>query len=409
MSDAHRPPHFNALATATLALAILVASLASSIPSVALPTLAETFASSFSGVQLIVIAYLGTLTVSVMVVGRLGDKLGLKPMLVAGYVLFIAATVLCATASSLWLLIAARAIQGVGAAFLLTLAMALMRHAAGDGKVGRAMGLLGTTGALGTALGPSVGGALIPLAGWPAIFWIQIPLLLGGLALTVVAVESPPRRVAPYTPRSWQAIREARLGSSMLANMLVSAVMMTTLIVGPFYLGLALKLDAMQVGLTMTAGPVVSILTGLPSGRLVDAVGSRSVLLAGLVLLLSGMLLMAFLPNMVGVAGYLLAVIVFTPGYQLFQAANTTAVLADAPSDHRGLISGALNFSRNVGLMGGAWLLGSLFATVVGTETLADASARDVASGLQWTFLVAGAAMFCAIGVSLPRIGARRR
>lgn len=153
--------------TATLALSMGMASLGTSIANIALPALATAFAAPFPQVQAVVVAYLATLTVSVVIAGRLGDHYGLKPMLVVGLSLFLAASLLCAVAPTLWMLIGARAIQGIGAAFLMTLSMALMRQIASEARVGRAMGLLGTVSALGTALGPSLGGLLIPAVGWP--------------------------------------------------------------------------------------------------------------------------------------------------------------------------------------------------------------------------------------------------
>ena len=136
--------------TAVLALSMLLASLGTSIANIALPALAGAFAAPFHAVQWVVVAYLAALTVSVVAVGRLGDRYGLRRMHLAGLALFAAASLLCGLAPSLWLLIAARALQGVAAAFLMTLSMALMRETAGDARLGRAMGLLGTVSALGT-------------------------------------------------------------------------------------------------------------------------------------------------------------------------------------------------------------------------------------------------------------------
>nr|WP_273543651.1 MFS transporter [Pectobacterium carotovorum] len=110
------------------------------------------------------IAYLAAMALSVVIAGRLGDRYGLKPVFITGLGLFAIASLLCAIAPQLWQLIAARAFQGIGAAFLMTLGMALLRQTAGEKHVGRAMGIVGTVSALGTALGPSVGGFLLAIA-----------------------------------------------------------------------------------------------------------------------------------------------------------------------------------------------------------------------------------------------------
>lgn len=394
--------------TIALALAMLLASLGTSIANIALPTLAEAFSAPFGQVQAVVIAYLVALTASVVIAGRLGDRRGLRPMLVAGLVVFLVSSVLCALAPNLWLLIAARALQGVGAAFLMTLAMALMRQTASEARVGRAMGLLGTVSALGTALGPTLGGVLIPLAGWRGIFWVQVPLAAAALILAVAMLPTAPGRTPSPSTGLW-LVMDRSLVPTLLVNLLVAAVMMTTLVVGPFYLGIGLSLSAPQVGFVMAVGPMISIVSGVPSGRLVDAWGSDRVLAAGLGLMVVGALLLALLANSIGVSGYVLAIAVLTPGYQLFQAANNTAALANVVGDRRGTVSGLLSLSRNIGLIAGASAMGAVFAFGVGTDDFAHATAAAIATGMRLTFLIAGGLMLIAIGVAFRGHPAARK
>lgn len=385
--------------TGALALAMLLAALGTSIANIALPALAQAFAAPFAQVQAVVVAYLAALTVSVVVAGRLGDRYGLKPMLMAGLTVFAVASLLCALAPSLWLLVGARGLQGTGAAFLMTLAMALMRQSAGEARLGRAMGLLGTVSALGTALGPALGGLLIPLTGWRGLFWVQLPLAVLALVLARRALPDTPRRESTPAPALF-AVLNRGLAPNLIVNTLVAAVLMATLVVGPFYLGLGLGLSDARVGAVMAIGPVVSIVSGVPSGRLVDAWGSGRVLVLGLGLLAAGAFLLALLPGAIGVAGYVGAIVVLTPGYQLFQAANNTAALADVPADRRGTVSGLLNLSRNIGLILGASLLGGVFSLGAGTEDLLHAKPAAIAAGIQLTFLLAGGLMIVALGMS---------
>ncbi|WP_246161511.1 MFS transporter [Segnochrobactrum spirostomi] len=366
---------------------MLLASLGTSIANIALPALAAAFAAPFAAVQPVVVAYLGALTIAVLVAGRLGDARGLKPMLVAGLAVFGLASLACALAPSLSLLVAARALQGIGAAFMMTLAMALMRQMADPAQVGRAMGLLGTVSALGTALGPALGGLLIPLAGWRGVFAVLVPLaaLAFGLAVTTLPAGSSAAKAGAARPRG---TLDRALAANLAVNLMVAAVMMTTLVVGPFYLALGLALTATQVGLVMTAGPIVSIVTGVPAGRLVDRWGSVSVLRLGLALLGVGAGLLAVLPEALGVTGYLAAILVLTPGYQLFQAANNTAALGTVAAERRGTVSGLLTLSRNLGLIAGASAMGAVFAVGVGTADFARASPAAIAHGLRLTFLV---------------------
>ncbi|HEX8544708.1 MAG TPA: MFS transporter [Pseudomonas sp.] len=386
--------------TITLALAMLLASLGTSIANIALPALAEAFFAPFVEVQAVVIAYLAAMTTTVVIAGRLGDNHGLKPALLAGIGLFFIGSLLGGLAPNLWSLIGARALQGIGAAFLMTLSMALMRQTASEASVGRAMGLLGTVSALGTALGSSLGGLVIPAMGWRGIFWMQLPLAAIALFLAFTLLPSDAGKEKAPSVSLWSVLNTG-LVPNLLVNLLVAAVMMTTLVVGPFYLGLGLGLKERSVGFLMAIGPVISIFSGVPSGRLVDAWGSSRVLAIGLVLMAVGAFLLALLPNMIGVVGYVLSIIVLTPGYQLFQSANNTAALADVSTDRRGTVSGLLSLSRNIGLIGGASIMGTVFAFGVGTEELAHAAPAAIASGMQLTFLLAGGMITVAIGTNV--------
>ena len=197
------------------------------------------------------------------------------------------------------------------------------------------------------------------------------------------------------------AMLDRNLAPNLVINVLVAAVMMTTLVVGPFYLGTSVGLREAVVGLVMSIGPVVSIVCGLPAGRAVDAWGARGILVSGLAMLAVGALLLSVLPPLMGVAGYVFAIIVLTPGYQLFQAANNTAALADVSRDSRGLASGLLTLSRNVGLMVGASAMGAVFVLGVGTGDFADATSAAIGDGMRLTFLLAASMVVLAITIVL--------
>ncbi len=163
-------------ALASLSLSMLMPSLDTSIANVALPTLARAFGASFQGVQWIVLAYLLAITTLIVSVGRLGDMIGRRRLLLMGIGLFTLASLLCGIAPTLWILIAARAAQGLGAAIMMALTVAFAGEAVPKARTGSAMGLLGTMSAIGTTLGPSLGGVLIAGPGWRAIFLVNVPL-----------------------------------------------------------------------------------------------------------------------------------------------------------------------------------------------------------------------------------------
>ena len=191
-------------------------------------------------------------------VGRLGDLTGRRRLLIAGIALFTTASALCGVAPTLSTLIAARAAQGLGAAIMLALAMAMVSETVPKARTGSAMGLLGTMSAIGTALGPSLGGLLIAALGWRAIFLVTVPVgaLTGLLAYRYLPAD---RRV----PKTERAAFDHR-GTLLLALTLASYTLAVTVGRGHFgALNVALlTAAAIAVGLfalsqTRTRSPLI--------------------------------------------------------------------------------------------------------------------------------------------------------
>lgn len=443
-------------ALAALSLSMLLPSLGTSIANVGLPTLAQVFDASFQHVQWIVLAYLLAVTTLVVSAGRLGDIVGRRRLLLAGLALFTVASALCGVAPTLSLLIAARAAQGMGAAIMMALTMAFVGATVSRDRTGSAMGLLGTMSAIGTALGPSLGGGLIAGLGWRAIFLINAPL--GILAFVLAWRTLPADRRAPKADRGsfdplgtwllaltlgayalamtigrgsfgalnmalllaaalgtalfvWAEARAAsplirlatvrELGASLAMSALVSTVMMATLVVGPFYLARSLGLDAALVGIVLSAGPLVAALTGVPAGRLADRFGAQRMTVVGLAAIAAGSFLLSMMPPTFGIPGYVAPLVVMTAGYALFQTANNTAVMTGVREDQRGAISGMLNLSRNLGLVTGASAMGAVFALASAAADIATAQPAAVATGMRITFAVAGGLIVVALTIAV--------
>ena len=210
-------------ALTALSLSMLMPSLDTSIANVALPTLAHAFGASFQDVQWIVLAYLLAITTLIVSAGRLGDIIGRRRLLMAGICLFTAASLLCGIAPTLWLLIIARAVQGVGAAVMLALTVALVGETVPKEQTGGAMGLLGSMSAIGTTLGPSLSGVLIAGYGWRSIFLVNVPL--GLLNVWLVHRYLPVDRLQPKRDR----VGLDHAGTALIALTLAAyALAMTT-------------------------------------------------------------------------------------------------------------------------------------------------------------------------------------
>ncbi len=433
-------------ALAALGLCLFLPALGTGSAPVLLPTLAGTFAASFQEVQWVVLAYLLAITTLIVGVGRLGDLLGRRRLLLAGIALFSGASVLCAGAPTLGLLVAARGAQGLGAACMMTLGLALVGRTVPKARLGGAMGLLGTLSALGTALGPSLGGLLVAGFGWRSVFLVHVPLgfaafllarrhlpedrpeagtvgsgfdragtvllaltlaayalaltlgrgRFGGFnaALLAVAVLGLALFVRVEAGSASPLLRPAMfrdrvLGASLAVSALVSTVMMATLVVGPFHLSRALGLEAALVGLALSVGPLAAALAGWPAGRMADRFGAPRMTVAGLGGMVAGSALLSVLPTTFGVPGYLGPLVVMTLGYALFQTANNSVVMSGLPDEGRGVMAGLLNLSRHLGLMTGASAMGAVFAFASGTADMTQGRPEAIATGMRTTFAVA--------------------
>jgi MFS family permease len=195
--------------------------------------------------------------------------------------------------------------------------------------------------------------------------------------------------------------RDSALSASLGMNALVSTVMMATLVVGPFYLSRALGLDAALVGLVLSVGPLVAALTGVPAGRLVDRFGVKRITIVGLIGIAVGAFILSMVPARLGLFGYIAPMIVMTAGYALFQAANNTAVMTNIRQEQRGVVSGLLNLSRNLGLITGASVMGAVFALASATSDITTARPEAIATGMRITFAVAAILIVVSLAIAV--------
>jgi EmrB/QacA subfamily drug resistance transporter len=475
---AHHPPsrapvRANLVLTG-LSLAILLSQLGTNSINVGLPTLVETFSASFGAVQWVVVSYLLVVTALIVGVGRFSDQLGKKRLYLAGLIVFLAASVVCALAPNLTVLIAGRISQGLGGAVIMALSFAFVGEVFPKHRMGFAMGILSTMVSFGIALGPSLGSLALSTFGWRAVFWLNLPF--GVLAYLLIDRALPahldaPKHVVPAARFDWSGtlllaatltayslamtfaggsgfdnrlvlqllagaaaglalflavqvkssapllrlamFRNYLLSSSMLMSVLVYAVMMATLVLGPFFLAKACGLDTRSVGLIMTIGPLVAAVMGVPAGWCADKIGARLAMAIGLGLFTSGAFLMSLVSVAAGVATYVAAIVPISVGLAFFQTPNNTAVMADAHADQRGLVSGLLALARNLGLVTGASLMGALFAHAVSTgaslASIATAAPDSVASAMQFTFRIATAMAAVAFVLALTTLARRPR
>ena len=155
----------------------------------------------------------------------------------------------------------------------------------------------------------------------------------------------------------------------------------------------------------MACGPLVAALMA-PAGRLVDRLGAGPMVRLGLLGMALATLALPLLPTGLGAPGYILPLAGLTACYALFQAANNTRVMAEVPAERRGVASGLLNLSRNLGLVTGAAALGAVFAFATASDDISHATPEAIAAGMRGTFLVALGLILLALAIALA--GRRR-
>ena len=445
------------LAIIALSGAMLLASMAVSITSVALPALSRAMEAPVSAVQWVVLIYLLSVTITIVLAGRCADLFGHRFILLSGLTIFTGSSLLCPIAPNLTTLIIARAIQGIGGAILMALPVSILRGMISSERTGSAMGLLASMSAVGTALGPALGGLLISGFGWRSAF---ILLAVSGFIILVLAIRAIPTS-APVTKTnqtldvsgalllalmlllyalmtsgqqsamSWNlsvtipalllaliffiiveikapsplvplsVLRNPAISASLLTNWLISSVMMAMLVVGPLFLSFGLLLGEAQTGLVVAVGPVVAALAGVPAGRLTDQFGAKRILSTGLSTMTVALICMAYLPVHIGVTGYIVSLIMLTPCFQLFLTGNNTAIISAAPEDQRGIISGLMGLSRNLGFMTGASVMATIFISSLGQPDLVHATVSSVGSAFTVTLLTAAGLALISLIITL--------
>lgn len=425
------------------------------IVSVALPALQADLGFTPSGLAWTVNAYLVPLGGLLLLAGRLGDLLGPRRVLVAGLALFVLASLLCGLAPTAGALVAARFLQGVGAAMasavVLGMIVALFPE---PGERARAMGVYAFVGAAGASIGTLLGGVLTDSVGWRWIFLVNVPigvaavllalryvaadrpgrtgdrpdvlggvLVTAGLVLTVLAIvdeAAAPVRLgegvaaavllAAFVVRQRRAaeplvrlavFRSRAVSGGNAVQLLTVAGMMGFQFTAALYLQQALGYAPAQTGFAMLPIPLtIAAVSLLLSGPLIARVGARSVLLTGEVLLVAGLLLLVRPATGSYLLDVLPSMVVLGLGAGLVLPAVNTVMMADATPADAGLASGLAGTSQQVGAALGVASLAALAAAR--TEAVAAGGAAPVAAltdGYRLAFV--GSAVLVAAGTAV--------
>ena len=443
----------------TLVTCVLASSLSfveGSVLSVALPAIRASYGAGAAEVQWVVNAYLLPLSALLLLGGALGDHYGRRRLLVIGTTLFAVASVLCALAPGLELLLAGRAVQGLGAALLLPNSLALLNGAFDGESRGRAFGIWAAAGAAAAAVAPLLGGWLVGTVGWPAIFYINLPLALGAIVLAlrfvaesrdagggrmdyagallatgglggltyaltlwsasstftrqgIVALAAGTVALAAFVLVEHRRGARAMMPMAMFTGRCFAGLnLLTLLLYGAFSAAMLLipyvlissgGYSPVQAGLAMLPLPIL-IFAGSPiMGRLAVRIGPRLPLTAGPLIVAGGMLLARLIEDDTDYwLGAFPTITVMAVGMTIAVAPLTSTVLGVVDERHTGIASG---FNSQVARVGG------LIATALLGAVLASEGQR-LFDGFHAAMMVASAVAAVAGLVGLTMLGGAR-
>jgi EmrB/QacA subfamily drug resistance transporter len=406
-----------------LAIGIFMATLDSSIVNISLPTIARFFGVPLNGaVEWVIIAYLVVTAAVLLTVGRLADMIGRKPIWAAGLIVFTASSAICGASVSLGMLIAARALQGLGGALIMAISPAMLTSAFPPNERGRALGMSALTVALGVSVGPTLGGIITENFSWRWIFYVNVPLgIIGIIATLRILQESGSRGRGRFDPAGALllaiGLASLTLGLSfgqewgwnsplLISTLVISALGFTALIfverrvanpiiVGvllrsrvflsanlslilsflalfavsfmlPFYLEELRGYSTLQAGLLLTPLPLTIAVIAPFSGVLADRIGTRWLASIGLAIACIGLVFVSQLNAQSSTFDIVWRLVFTGAGQALFQSPNNSALMGAAPREHQGSASGYLATGRVVGQSVSVALAGAIFTSLGG-------------------------------------------
>ena len=395
---------------------------------VALPYIERDLHSSFEDLQWVVDAYALTLAAFLLTAGSLADQLGRRAIFIAGLAVFTVASALCGLSGTPLMLNLARALQGVGGGMMFATALALLASAYHGGDRGTAIGLWGATTGAAVAVGPLVGGVLVEAIGWEAIFYVNLPIGVAAIALTLSRVQEsrdPHGGSADWlgtvtfsaalfllvfglirgNAEDWSTaiiaclagaavlliafvaveqrsthpmldlrlFRKPAFGGASIAAFVLSAAMFAMFLYLTLWVQNILGYTALEAGLRFMPITLVSFAIAPVSGKLAERVGVRWFLAAGLACVGVGLLLMRGVQPGDDWTALLAGFLIAGGGIGMTNPALATAAIGVVEPRRSGMASGINSTFRQVGIATGIAAWGAIFQHVVSQRFVEEA------------------------------------
>lgn len=423
-----------------VSVGVLISTMDSSMINVALPSIMRSFSASLATTQLIVLAYLSTITITLVLWGHLADILGKGRIYLLGILIFAVASIGCSLAASSVQLVSIRCVQGAGAAMMMSSGPAIIKSVFPPEQIGRGLGLVGLATSIGLMSGPVISGLIIQHFSWRAVFLVTLPLslsvyvvgrfkiglvkspdarhfkhtfdwlgfslwaaaialfiavisfhalmsgaVIAGVSFCLVAVIGTfclheRRAIQPLLP--YALFRRRYFATASVTSTLSFTVLFMVILLLPFYLDYVVTLPADRIGLVMLALPSSLVVVSPFAGWLYDHIGARLPTTLGLAVCCLATAKMTMLHAETSIASIVISLAVLGAGQALFLSPNSASVLARVEERFVGIASGILATARNVGMLLGVGVAGAVFSGVFASlssgRTLGGFQAADV-------------------------------
>ncbi len=391
------PPSSTRLLIALVAAGTFLGASFGSMVTVALPSIGRSMGVSMDDAGWVVQAFLAVAALTLIPAGRLGDRVGHLRVYRFGLLVLVLASVICAFAGELWVLLAGRGLQGLGAGMLMSCGPALLTTSVPPSHRGRVLGIVSTATYTGLTLGPPLAGFLVETLGWEGVF--VVAAMLGAVVLVPTLRLRRDEGGAIRRPSLTTELRMFRspvFSATMAAAVLLYAAIFIVTMLVPFYLEEGLHFRPDQVGAVLMSQPLVMALVASPAGLLSDRIGTRALAAAGMltcVAALGGMSVWfdgdAATWQVVGL------LVVLGLGCGLFVSPNSSALMGAADPEAQGSAGAMLAIARTAGMFFGISLATGVFTAVGGasrgTWGAAEFHGFDVALAVAAGIMMAGA------------------
>lgn len=448
----------------TVVLNTFMCCLDASIVNVALPVMSKELGVNMASIEWVVTSYLIIISAMILIFGRLGDIKGKTKIFRFGILLFTIGSFLCGMTNSLLVLVMARVIQAVGAAATMSNSQGITTHVFPANERGRALGTVGTFVALGTMVGPPIGGFIVSMLSWKYIFLINVPIgiftfilsiktfpdnanksnekldtkgsllfviaivaLFGALvqgqntgydkpiiiigfivAIIALAAFIILEKMVKIPLLQLNIFKNNLFSLSIFCGFVSFIALSAMTIILPFYFQDVLNLSPAVTGLFMMISPIILSVVAPASGYLSDKIGSEFLTFLGLIFMSVGFILMANLNENSGLIITALFIAVMTIGNGMFQSPNNSLVMSTVTKDKLG-IAGSINaFVRNLGMVLGVSLstliLYNRMSYKIGYRVTNNVQGRNdvFIYGMKYVFM--GAAILCGIGAIITAV-----